>query len=124
MKSHNVYREIEISSEVLGASKHRQIQLLFEKCLEQMRTAKQAMVNKEYANKHLAIGKATEILNYLRLCLNFKDSQTAAMAKQLDDLYALVSKSLISANLKNDPEFIDQAYQTLMLVKEGWDGIG
>jgi flagellar secretion chaperone FliS len=124
MNSHNVYSEIEISSEVLTATPHRQIQLLLEKCLLQMQLAKKALINKEYANKHLAMGRAIEILTYLRMCLNLKNPDAIDLSGRLDTLYAFTADSLRKANLANDPQLIDQAYNTLNTIKEGWDGIG
>jgi flagellar secretion chaperone FliS len=123
MKLHQLYKDIEVSSEVLVSSQHRQIQLLFEKCIQQIESARHAMLNREFANKHLAIGKATEILKYLRMCLNFNDQRTISMSNQLDELYAHVTQCLLTANLNNDPKFIDQALRCLTMVKEGWDQI-
>lgn len=123
MNTHELYREIEASSEVLAASQHRQVQLLLEKCLQHMLNAKNAIQKTEYANKHYAISRATNILTYLRMCLNFQDPSALELSSQLDALYVFISKSLVTASLKNDARHIDQATDVLKMVKDGWDNI-
>jgi flagellar protein FliS len=123
MNTHELYREIEASSEVLAASQHRQVQLLLEKCLQHMFNAKNAIQKNDYATKHHAISRATHILTYLRLCLNFQDPLALEISNQLDALYVFIAKSLVTASLNNDAHHIDQAVNVLIMVKEGWDNI-
>ena len=94
-----------------------------EKCLQHMETAKFCIINKDISKKHQTIAKALDIINYLRLCLNFKNEQALALSEQLDALYAFMGSNLLKANLKNDIDYIDQAHNALATIKEGWDGV-
>lgn len=119
----NLYSDIELTTEVMDASKHRLIQLLYEKCLQQISFAKNAIVDKDIKRRHQTIAKAGDIVHYLRTCLNFKDDQTKELSSLLDINYVFVEKCLLKATLKNDIEPLDQAHLVLSTIKSGWDGI-
>jgi flagellar protein FliS len=123
MGNHQMYSDVEANTEVMAASTHRQIQLLMDKCLQHMDTAKFCIEHKQYVNKHQSIGKAIEILHYLRLCLNFKNAEALALSEQLDALYAFIGANLLKASLKNEISFIDQARQSLVTIQSGWNEI-
>lgn len=118
-----IYSDIELTTEVMSASKHRLIQLLYEKCLQQMSFAKNAIIDKDVKRKHQTIAKASDIVNYLRVCLNFKDERARDLATLLDSNYVFVEKCLLKATLKNDVESLDQAHMIISTIKSGWDGI-
>lgn len=123
MTTSQMYRDIELSTEVEMASKHRQIQMLFERCLREMQFAKAAIISNDMPRRHKAIARASDIMNYLRVCLNFKNEKTLEMSKLLDINYMYVEKCLLAATLKNDAEAIDRAHDVLATIKSGWDGI-
>ena len=51
------------------------------------------------------------------------ENQSEALA-DIDSLYAYMSKRLIEANVKNDPEILSEVASLLTTLKEGWDAIG
>ena len=121
--AYQTYNEIEVSSEVLTASNHRMVQMLMEKCLQQIQLAKIAVANSDLQNKRKTIAKAGEIVSYLRDCLNFKEPEAQKLAELLDSLYDFMAKNFLQATLRNDISFLDQAHAVLSNIKEGWDGI-
>ncbi len=120
---HQLYSEIEISTEVLGASRHKQIQMLLEKCMQQIQHSKSHMKDKNIQKKHKSISNALDIVNYLRACLNHTDPQARELAELLGALYSFLEKSLLKASVHNSADYLDQAEAVLKNIKEGWDGI-
>ena len=118
-----LYRDIEIDTEVMAASPHRLIQMMINKCLQQVQLAKLFILNKDVKQKQRVIANANAIVDYLRLCLNVEDEKSKALALQLDSLYNFLEKSLIYASLEHNVEYSDMACLVLSNIKEGWDGI-
>ncbi len=121
--SSQLYSEVEISSEVLGASAHRRVQMLIDKCFQAVKDAKNAIANSDIQKKQQAITNASEIVSYLRVCLNFQDKRAEALANQLDALYEMMQKNFLQATLYNDEKYLEQTQIMLQNIKEGWDGI-
>ncbi|MHB1221447.1 MAG: flagellar export chaperone FliS [Gammaproteobacteria bacterium] len=121
---HSAYKEIDITTDVMTASAHRLIQLLLNRCLEHMQTTKKQIEANLLREKCASISKATDILEYLRLCLNMEDAKAKTISVTLDQLYTYIEKLLLLANLQNDTTHIDEAMKLLRNIKEGWDGAG
>lgn len=117
------YRDIELNTEIMTASKHRQIQMLFDKCFQQIYSAKIFLAENNVSKKLKSVANALDIIGYLRCCLNFTDPKALEMSNLLNSLYAYSEKKLVLGNLKNDPTFFDQALSVLSEIKTGWDGI-
>lgn len=115
------YKNIELSTEVLSASNHRLIQLLFNKCVCLIESAKNGILVNDLNKKNVSIKKANEIVDYLRMCLNLEDINSKKLSESLDQLYGFVQMKLLSATLKNNSEELDQAHLVLMTIKSGWD---
>lgn len=120
----SIYSDIGISTEVMSASSHRLIQLLFEKCMQQMQLAKEYIKNNERVNRNDSIAKANDIIIYLRSCLNIENESTKQFSAQLDSTYLIIQKCLLNAMLKNDIEYLELATMMLTNIKSGWDQIG
>jgi len=121
--ANQAYREIEISTEVMTASGHRLIQIMLERCLQNIEFAKSYIQNKEVNSKSQAILKSLDIVEYLRLCLNHTDEKAKELSALLDSLYAYLQNNLRQANMTNDPEYLEKAKAVLVDIKAGWDGI-
>ncbi|RDI39952.1 flagellar export chaperone FliS [Aquicella lusitana] len=119
-----IYSEIEITTEVMSASRHRLIQMLFEKCLQQIQLAKAFVSSNEMDNRNNCIKKANEIILYLRACLNFQEKSAVDLANLLDSNYVFIEKCLLNAMLKNDEAYLDIALIVINNIKSGWDEIG
>lgn len=123
MKAHQTYHEIDVSTDVMSASSHRLIQLLLEKCLQNMELAKSYMSANDIVKKCQSISKSMYIVNYLRACLNFKVESALELSERLESLYFFVEKRLLLANSQNKVEYLNEATEVLTTIKSGWDGI-
>jgi|SRR5579883_702950 flagellar protein FliS len=122
--ANDAYSEIEISTDVLTASSHRLIQLMFEKCAQHIELSKTYILVNDIPKKLHSISKAMDILEYLRMCLNHQDEKASELSSLLDSLYAYLQKNLVQANANNDIQCLDEAKKILTELKSGWDGIG
>lgn len=123
MSSSKMYNEVELETSITDASNHKLIQLLLDKCLQNMEQAKYAMSTNNIIKKCHFISKAMYIVSYLRACLNFKDKNTADLSNLLNSIYLYIEEQLLEANRFNKIETLTEASRTLATVKSGWDGI-
>lgn len=116
------YQKVNGVAQTSEANPHRLVQMLMQGGLDRIAQAKGAMARKDIAQKGILIGKAIGIVGGLREGLDL-ENQAEALA-DLDNLYAYMSKRLVEANVKNDPEILNEVARLLITVKEGWDAIG
>lgn len=103
----DTYKDISISSEVMGASPENQISLLFEKLHQNILISIQAINTKNTALKCKRLANANDIVLYFIDCLDFNaDPQ---MAETLNGIYHHLQKLLFWANAKNDLEKLNEA---------------
>ena len=75
------------------------------------------------AGKGQSISKAISIIeNGLRASLDKKAG--GSIAGNLDGLYEYMCNRLIQANLKNQPEMLDEIHGLLKDLKQAWESIG
>lgn len=120
----NQYHQIAAETEVMDASPHRLIQLLFNRCLQQMQLAKHFMERQDISKKCEAINNAHDIILHLRAALNQDDKEAKKLSEKLNDVYVYIEKCLFKSNLKNDASLLDDAISKLMPIKTSWDQIG
>ncbi len=120
-----VYSQISVSTEVMHASPHRLIQMLFEKCMQQLQQAKAVMESPQGNKKKKVscLSRAKDIVDYLRSCLISPDEQTLKVSQALDAAYAQVGKCIVLTTLHNDSGYLDQALQSMTSLKSAWDTI-
>jgi flagellar protein FliS len=118
------YDNIAAETEVLDASPHRLIQLMLDRCLQQMQLAKHFMERKDIQKKCEAIAKAHDIILHLRAALNHTEPSAKVLSEKLNNVYEYIEKCLFKSNLKNDPSLIDEAISKLMPIKTSWDNMG
>jgi flagellar protein FliS len=115
------YAAVKTHSNILEASPHRLIQMLFEGALERIAQAKGAMQQKQISRKGELIGKAINIVGGLQGSLN--DREGGELAANLEGLYDYIIRRLTQANYENNPEILDECGRLLAELKLGWDGI-
>lgn len=123
MINHKIYDEIELTSDVMSASNHRLIALLFNKYMQRIHHAELSMNEKHYEKKAREIVGALQILQYLRNCLDYRNDQSKELVVLLDSLYAYAQRNLTEANIHNDLSYLNEAKKVIEEVKAGWDGI-
>ncbi len=119
MNGLDIYSSIGTFSEVLGASGHRQIQMLFTNLLTRINQANLAIDNNDIIKKCASISAANDIVIYLRECLNFSADKT--LATRLDKIYAHLEKQLFTANASNDKPALENCKEVITNLKTWWD---
>ncbi|MDF1588153.1 MAG: flagellar export chaperone FliS [Gammaproteobacteria bacterium] len=115
------YRQNYIHGGAETASPHRLVQMLMEGALDKIRSSKRFMASKDIAKKGENISWAISIIDGLRSCLNVEAG--GDFATNLSALYNYMETRLVEANMKDDPEMLDEVAQLLLQVKAGWDAI-
>ena len=116
------YAKVGVESNVLGASPHRLISLLFEGALSEIARAKKGILRNEIAAKGGAISRAISIIGEgLNASLDKKAG--GELAQNLSALYDYMALRLVNANLTNDLAILDEVARLLTELKTGWDGI-
>jgi flagellar protein FliS len=116
------YQKVNSHAQTAVATPHRLVQMLMEAGLDRIAQAKGAIERKDIAAKGIFIGKAVEIIGGLREGLDM-EKQAQALAS-VDNLYVYMMTRLTEANIKTDPNILDEVSSLLTTVKEGWDAIG
>lgn len=116
------YASVGIETGVAAASPHKLVIMLFEGAMVAISSAMQHMQSGDIPAKGAAISKAIMIIdNGLRASL---DKTTGGdIALNLDALYDYMSSRLIVANLKNQPQILDEIHQLLKGLKDAWESI-
>ena len=119
----NAYAKVGIETGVAAASPHKLIVMLFEGALVAVSTALQHMKAGNIPDKGKAISKAILIIDSgLRAALDKKAG--GEIAESLDSLYEYMGNRLLMANLKNQPEILEEVHRLLSELKGAWDAIG
>lgn len=122
-QSLEIYSNIEIESDVMAASSHRLIQLLLNTCVQSIDLARAGVTNKDFRKKQYGIKKASNVVTYLRECLNIDDDKSKALASLLDKTYEGVGRNLLQATLSDNIQHLNNAYEAMLNIKSGWDDI-
>ena len=119
----NAYASVGIETGVVAASPHKLIVMLFDGALVAVTTALAHMKASNIAAKGQSISKAIMIIdNGLRASLDKKVGGEIALS--LDSLYEYMSNRLLIANLKNQPEVLEEVHRLLSDLKGAWVEIG
>ncbi|QDY42272.1 flagellar export chaperone FliS [Candidatus Pantoea soli] len=117
------YAQVGVESAVLSASPHQLVVLLFDGALSAMKKATILMEQGDIPGKGQALSKAINIItNGLRAGLNHEAG--GDIAANLDNLYEYMTRRLLEANLRNDPEAIAEVDRLLSNIADAWKQIG
>lgn len=118
----NVYAKISMETGVLAASPNKLIIMLYEGAITACRSAIGHMQNKDILNKGAMLSKAILIIESgLRLSLDKKAGGEIAIS--LDALYAYMTNRLTLANIRNQPELVNEVIKLLTDLKGAWEAI-
>lgn len=115
------YTQLRAETQVEGVNSYQIVQMLFNRSLERLTSAKLCISNEDIAGRGENIGMVISILGALSASLDVEEG--GAIAANLLDLYQYMIDKLVEANLKSSAELIEEVSQLLMTVKSGWDGI-
>lgn len=122
-KGASAYARVGVESGVMSASPHQLIVMLFDGALASMRAARLHMQNGNMAEKGKAISKALDIVNN-GLLAALDVERGGEVAERLASLYDYIARRLLAANLRNDPETLDEASRLLEDIGSAWREIG
>lgn len=119
----NAYAKVGIETSVAAASPHRLIVMLFDGAVVSIMAARQHMKAGNIPAKGQAISKAITIIqNGLRASLDKEGG--GEIATSLDALYEYMCDQLLTANLKGQPELLEEVQRLLVDLKTAWEAIG
>ncbi|MDX1914268.1 MAG: flagellar export chaperone FliS [Methylophilus sp.] len=118
----NVYAQMGLETGVVAASPNQLIIMLYDGAISASKSAVVHMKNKEIERKCEMISKAILIIESgLRSSLDKKAG--GAIAESLDALYLYMTKRLTLANIRNQPEMIEEVVKLLSELKIAWESI-
>jgi flagellar protein FliS len=117
------YAKIGVESGVSAADPHKLISMLYQGALLAIANAKNGIKNKDIPAKGSAITKAIAIIDE-GLNASLDKSVGGELVQNLSSLYKYMTMRLLTANLKNDTEALDEVARLLSDLKGAWESIG
>ncbi|MGY4878836.1 flagellar export chaperone FliS [Vreelandella aquamarina] len=119
----SAYARVGVESGVMSADPHKLIVMLFDGAQASIRAARIHMQDGNIAEKGKSISKALDIINN-GLSAALDQEKGGEIAERLGSLYDYIARLLLTANLRNDEESLNQAEQLLEDVASAWREIG
>ncbi|MCI9074016.1 MAG: flagellar export chaperone FliS [Lachnospiraceae bacterium] len=104
------------NSKVLTASPAELTLMLYEGAIKFCNVAILAIEQKDVPKAHTNIVKTQKIIDYLRQTLDMK----YPVAQDFENIYVYLSKRLVEANYKKDPEILEEVNGHLRSVRDTW----
>lgn len=116
------YAKVGVETGVLAASPVKLIVMLYEGAITACLYAVSHMQKQDMEQKGVMLTKAILIIESgLRLSLDKKAG--GDIAESLDALYAYMGNRLTLANIKNNPEYVQEVVKLLTELKGAWEAI-
>lgn len=116
------YAHVGIETGVSTADSHKLILMLFQGALLAIASAKNQMLRKETAKKGKSISHAIAIIES-GLQASLDKNVGGELTQNLSALYDYMTARLITANLKNDADILDEVTRLLSELKIAWENI-
>jgi len=114
----NPYADHYQQQQVLTANPSELLLLTYDGAIRHLRTAADAMAQRDLNLQNEAIGKAQQIVMYLMTTLDHKHSPK--LASSLEQIYSYVLDRLVDANVKDDEDALQHATKLLKELRSGW----
>ncbi len=118
-----IYRQVDLNSQVLGASPHGLIGLIFNELRSCLTGAVGAMERKDVAAKVRLITKASRLIDE-GLMASLDVNAGGELGANLQHLYAYCLARLAQAHASNDAALVEGVLEVLRPVMDGWNEIG
>lgn len=115
MSMRNPYAAYENNS-VTTAAPGELTLMLYNGCIKFIKQAKRAIEEKNYETKNTNIQKAQNIISELMVTLNMD----IPISKQIMQMYDYMNRRLIEANIKNNPELLDEVETYVVEFRDTW----
>jgi flagellar secretion chaperone FliS len=117
-----MYRRMAVETEVVDATPHRLVSMLFDGLVEAIVSARSALAQRDHAAKGQAIGRAVRIVEEgLKAGLNLQAG--GGLATDLQDLYSYLCLRLTQANLRNDDAALEECKRLVGTLRDAWQSI-
>ncbi len=115
------YQSIGAQSSIETADQHKLVEMLYTGAISRINLARSHMEMGNVSNKGKTISNVIAIVEELRRTLNMEEG--GELAANLHDLYEYMKGRLLQANLKDDPEILDEVKGLLEKLLDGWRNI-
>ena len=112
------YGAVKVHSAIEGASPPQLISMLFDGVSSRLNQSLTAIEAGEIAKKGELISQTISILEYLTAVLD--ENKAPEVANNLQGLYRYMVKTLLNANIKNDPTAIQEVISLMTEVRDAW----
>jgi flagellar protein FliS len=119
-KGINQYQQVGAAGAAF-ADPHRLIEMLLNGGIDRLAQARGAVMRGDRPAKLRLIGKALDIISGLRSGLD--QERGGEVAANLDALYDYMQRRLVTANVRDDVEIMDEIIHLLSEIREGWKDI-
>ncbi|MFN8008437.1 MAG: flagellar export chaperone FliS [Terriglobia bacterium] len=109
-----IYQEIQVNT----STGLNLVVMLYDGALRFISQAKNAIQERQYADKAMALDRALAILGELQSTLNLEEG--GEIAKSLDRLYTYMSERLLEASAKLDTRILDEVTKLLRTLNSAW----
>ncbi|WP_342470150.1 flagellar export chaperone FliS [Ureibacillus sp. FSL K6-3587] len=110
--AYNAYKQNSINT----ASPGELTLMLYNGCIKFLNVAKKAIEEKHMEEKNVNLQKAQNIINELMVTLNMDYE----ISKQILPLYEYMNRRLVEANIKNDPEIVEEVIGLATEFRDTW----
>lgn len=117
MNGLDTYKEVAITTQSQG----RLVVALYDGAIKFLKLAIRELNAGKMDNKGLYLSKAIDIINELNNVLDMEAGGEIAL--NLRSLYVFMTKNLNAANIKKDPQKIDEVIKLLEELNQGWKAI-
>lgn len=107
-----------LKTQIETASKPQLLLLIFDTAVKKLHIAKKAMRQKEIEKAHVELTKVQKIFMELMCALDFELG--GDLAHQLVRIYDFVYHQLVQANIKQNPDLIEQVIPIVDNLRQGW----
>ena len=115
------YGSVQVVTGVATANNVQLIQMLFDGLIESLAMAKGHIQNHAIEEKSKAISRAGRIVVGLQGALDFE--RGGELARNLNDLYAYVTRRLFHINAHNDLEALDEVTVLMKDISQAWQSL-
>ena len=112
------YGDVKVTTGVSGADSIQLIQMLFDGLIESLATARGQIERGEIADKGKSLARAGRIVVGLQGALDF--DKGGDIARNLNDLYAYVTRRLFHVNAHNDLEALKEVHSLMSEIRSAW----
>lgn len=118
-----LYHSVSVETEVVSASAHRLVAMLFDGLVDALNLAQGALARGDLEAKGRALGRAARIVEEgLKAGLNLREG--GPLAADLNDLYVYMTLRITQANLRNDAQRIEEVKRLVQPLRDAWASIG